>query len=91
VRFPVSQLRAASRQSGGVRGIRPTKGDKVVGMDIALPGGQLLVVSAFGFGKRTPVEEYPTHNGVGRVCVPSTPTTRRGRWWLPAWWSRFRS
>ena len=45
LRFPVSQLRAASRQSGGVRGIRLIKGDQVVGMDTASPGGQLLVVT----------------------------------------------
>jgi DNA gyrase subunit A len=78
LRFPVSQLRAASRQSGGVRGIRLIKGDKVVGMDTASPGGQLLVVTANGFGKRTPVEEYPTHSRGGQGVQTFKPNDKTG-------------
>jgi DNA gyrase subunit A len=59
LKFRVSQLRSASRLSGGVRGIRLGQGDTVVGMDVVQPGLALLVVSQFGFGKRTPVEDYP--------------------------------
>jgi DNA gyrase subunit A len=59
LKFRVSQLRSASRLSGGVRGIRLGQGDTAVGMDVVQPGLALLVVSQFGFGKRTPVEDYP--------------------------------
>jgi DNA gyrase subunit A len=78
LRFPVSQLRAASRQSGGVRGIRLAKGDRTVGMDIASHGGQVLVVTAYGFGKRTPVEEYPTHSRGGQGVQTFKPNDKTG-------------
>jgi DNA gyrase subunit A len=66
VRFPVKLLRSASRLSGGVRGIRLAAGDRVVGMENAAAAEALLVVSEFGFGKRTKVEEYPVHGRGGQ-------------------------
>jgi len=77
VRFPVKLLRSASRLSGGVRGIRLASGDRVVGMEIASAAEALLVVSEFGFGKRTNVEEYPRHGrgGQGVRTFKTTPKT----------------
>ena len=66
VRFPVKLLRSASRLSGGVRGIRLAAGDRVIGMEIASAAEALLVVSEFGFGKRTIAEEYPRHGRGGQ-------------------------
>src|SRR5205807_2580293 len=40
-RFAVKDLRAASRTSGGVRGLRLVAGDEIVGMEIVIRGGQL--------------------------------------------------
>ena len=79
LRFKVGLLRAASRLSGGVRGIRLAAGDEVVAMDIARNGPHLLVVSEFGYGKRTPVEEYPLHGrgGQGVITFKTTPKTGR--------------
>ncbi|OGO53024.1 MAG: DNA gyrase subunit A [Chloroflexi bacterium RBG_16_68_14] len=65
VRFPVAELRSASRASGGVRGVRLGKGARLVSMDIVSAGDELLTLSAHGFGKRTPVEEYPVHHRGG--------------------------
>jgi DNA gyrase subunit A len=77
LKFKVGLLRAASRQSGGVRGIRLASGDSVVGMDIARKGQALLVVTEFGFGKRTPVEDYPLQGrgGQGVITFKTTPKT----------------
>jgi DNA gyrase subunit A len=64
IRFGVSTLRASSRTSGGVRGIRLAADDRVVSMDVAYPDASLLVVTTEGFGKLTPVSEYPhQHRG----------------------------
>jgi len=64
IRFGVSSLRAASRTSGGVRAIRLAKGDGVVSLDKAGEDTHLLVVTAGGYGKITPVDEYPRqHRG----------------------------
>jgi DNA gyrase subunit A len=64
-KFSVSELRTASRTSGGVRGVRVAPGDQVVSMDIAYPDTYLLVVTTGGYGKLTAVEEYPRHHRGG--------------------------
>ena len=65
IRFAVSRLRAASRTSGGVCGIRLAKDDQVVSMNIARPGAFLLTVTTGGFGKLTPVGDYPRQRRAG--------------------------
>ncbi len=59
-RFCETELRSASRASGGVRGIKLQAGDEVVGMDVVRPSAEMLTITEDGFGKRTPLEEYRT-------------------------------
>ncbi len=47
------------RTAAGVTGIRLEKGDHVTSMEVVEEGGDLLVVTARGYGKRTPLSEYP--------------------------------
>jgi DNA gyrase subunit A len=79
VRFPVSELRLASRASGGVRGIRLAKNDRVVSMVVISSGDQLFTLSVNGFGKRTPIEEYPKHHRGGAGVVTFKVTDKTGR------------
>jgi DNA gyrase subunit A len=65
IRFAVSDLRAVSRTSGGVRGIRLSPDDQVVGMDIVHPDAYVLAVTTGGFGKLTPVAAYPRKHRAG--------------------------
>jgi DNA gyrase subunit A len=65
IRFKVRSLRTASRTSGGVRGIRLVD-DYVVGMGIVLPDAYVLTVTEKGFGKLTPIKNYPVHNRGGK-------------------------
>jgi DNA gyrase subunit A len=65
IRFAVFGLRAVSRTSGGVRGIRLSPGDQVVGMDIIRPDAYVLAVTTGGFGKLTPVADYPKQHRAG--------------------------
>jgi DNA gyrase subunit A len=65
IRFEVQELRAASRTSGGVRGIRLDEDDRVVTLDTVREDAELLVVSAHGYGKRTPLSEYPVQGRGG--------------------------
>ncbi|MDY6917675.1 MAG: DNA gyrase subunit A [Chloroflexota bacterium] len=58
IRFGVASLRAASRSSGGVRGVHLAPGDSVVAMDTVSPEAYLLVVTQFGYGKCTPLARY---------------------------------
>ena len=65
IRFRVNNLRTASRTSGGVRGIRLVD-DYVVGMGIVFADAYVLTVSEKGFGKLTPIKNYPVHNRGGK-------------------------
>jgi DNA gyrase subunit A len=65
IRFPVAELRAVTRTSGGVRGIRLSSDDRVVAMDIMLRDGYVLAVTSGGFGKLTPVDSYPKQHRAG--------------------------
>jgi DNA gyrase subunit A len=65
IRFAVSSIRASSRTSGGVRGIRLSSADQVVGAGTAYSKSFLLVVTNKGFGKLTPVADYPKQHRAG--------------------------
>ncbi|HST45689.1 MAG TPA: DNA gyrase subunit A [Luteimonas sp.] len=52
-------VRATGRNSRGVRGIRLAKGESVVSLVVVQGDGDILTASARGFGKRTPVADYP--------------------------------
>ncbi|MGW8250072.1 MAG: DNA gyrase C-terminal beta-propeller domain-containing protein, partial [Anaerolineales bacterium] len=60
VRFHEGEVRSMGRMAAGVIGIRLGKGDFVTGMEVVEDGADLLVVTTGGFGKRTPLSEYPT-------------------------------
>jgi len=65
IRFAVSSLRTSLRTSGGVSGIRLGDSDWVVGMEVAHPEDFLLVVTTNGFGKLTPIDQYPRQRRAG--------------------------
>jgi DNA gyrase subunit A len=65
IRFAVNKLRASSRTSGGVRGIRLAPDDQLVSMGVIFPEAFLLVVTTGGFGKLTPVGDYPRQHRAG--------------------------
>jgi len=65
IRFAVSSVRASLRTSGGVRGIRLSRDDLVVGAGVAYPKSFVLVVTGQGFGKLTPIDDYPKQNRAG--------------------------
>jgi DNA gyrase subunit A len=54
IRFPHTDARPMGRATEGVRGIRLTKDDVVVGIVVAKPEMFLLSVCEHGYGKRTP-------------------------------------
>ena len=65
IRFKVKNLRTASRTSGGVRGIRLID-DCAIGMDVVFPDAYVLSVTQNGFGKLTPIKNYPVHKWGGK-------------------------
>jgi DNA gyrase subunit A len=66
IRFPVSDFRATSRGTQGVRGIRLNPGDRVVAMEVIYPDAYVLTVTSSGFGKFSSVGAYPVHRRGGK-------------------------
>src|SRR6266496_2246046 len=79
IRFSVSELRSASRTSGGVRGIRLTPSDQVVSLNLAPDDSELVVVTEYGYGKCTPIDDYPRHNRGGGGVITLRVTEKNGR------------
>jgi DNA gyrase subunit A len=77
IRFKDGLLRAASRQSGGVRGIKLIGKDQVVDANIVDPEGDILLVTARGFGKRVPISQFTVQGrgGGGIRVMPVSPKT----------------
>jgi len=66
IKFSEKDVRPMGRVSHGVRGIRLSDGDYVIGMSVASEGEDLLVVTEKGYGKKTSLEEYKTQTRGGK-------------------------
>ncbi len=59
LRYAESEVRPMGRNAAGVTSISLGRGDNVTSMEVIEPGGDLMVVTTKGYGKRTPLVEYP--------------------------------
>ncbi len=77
IRFHEKNVRPMGRVSRGVRGIRLRSDDFVIGMDTVKEGSSIFVISKFGYGKRTKIDQFTPHarGGVGiRSAVVNSKT-----------------
>lgn len=73
-----SEVRSMGRDTMGVRGMNLNADARVLGMEIARPGTELLVITELGYGKRTPIEEYPSHHRGGQGVYTISMTAKKG-------------
>jgi DNA gyrase subunit A len=78
IRFPEEEVHPYGRTARGVKGITLQPGDTVVAMDIVRPDGDVLVVTANGYGKRTPVSDYRLQSRGGKGIISARVTGRNG-------------
>jgi DNA gyrase subunit A len=80
VRFEEGDVRPMGRQATGVRGMRLGEGQRVVCM-LAANNEQKGVLTATenGFGKRTPLSEYPRHGRGGQGVISIQTSERNGK------------
>ncbi len=79
IMFPEGDVRPMGRDTSGVRGIT-LKGDaRMLGMEITNGSGDLFVITEKGYGKRTPVSEYPEHKRGGQGVFTITMTEKKGQ------------
>jgi DNA gyrase subunit A len=58
-RFSEKEVRPMGRDTMGVGAMRLRAGDEIAGFDIVRPDSHVLVVTQNGFGKLTPIDDYP--------------------------------
>lgn len=77
IRFKETDVRATGRVSMGVIGMTLSPGDEIVGMQLQSQGDSLLIVSEYGMGKRTYLEEFTVQKrgGKGVKCYKITEKT----------------
>ena len=78
IHFPEAQIREIGRTARGIRGIKLSQGDEVVGMEAVAPHTQILTVTANGYGKRSPASEYRIQNRGGTGIFTVKRTSRTG-------------
>jgi len=79
VRFEEGDVRPMGRQATGVRGMRLAKEQRVVCMLAAKDESRaVLTATANGYGKRTPVAEYPRHGRGGQGVIAIQVSERNG-------------
>jgi DNA gyrase subunit A len=69
IRFNEEEMRDQGRDTVGVWGIRPDKGDIVVAAAIVSPDCTLLVAGENGIGKRTPFDDYRVQSRGGKGII----------------------
>ncbi len=79
IRFKEKEIREMGRPAAGIRGIKLSNKDEVIGMDVIEKEekGYLLIVTENGYGKRTKISEYriQKRGGSGIKTAKITPKT----------------
>ncbi|MCG6886246.1 MAG: DNA gyrase subunit A [Proteobacteria bacterium] len=78
IRFNEADARPMGRNAVGVRGIKLAAGQEVISLIIA-SGGDVLTATENGYGKRTPVDDYPRHGRGGQGVISIQTTKRNGQ------------
>ena len=78
IRFNESHVRPMGRTARGVRGIRLKKDEKLISLMIADPEKTILCVSENGYGKKTALDDFPSHNRGGQGVISMKTSERNG-------------
>jgi DNA gyrase subunit A len=78
IRFKEKDIREMGRLAQGVRGIRLSPSDWVVGAEVLSQEGTILTVTENGFGKRTRTEEYREQGRAGKGIITIKTSSRNG-------------
>ena len=77
--FKLSEVRSTGRSSRGVRAMRLKDADYVITGFIAEDDQEVLTISEFGIGKRTPLEEFSVHHRGSSGILVFKKSDRTGR------------
>jgi len=77
IRFNEEEVRPMGREATGVRGIKLAEGQELISL-IVVGDGLILTASANGYGKLTPLEDFPQHGRGGQGVIALQTTERNG-------------
>jgi DNA gyrase subunit A len=77
IRFHENEVRPMGREATGVRGIKLAEGQELISL-IVVGDGLVLTASANGYGKLTPLEDFPAHGRGGQGVIALQTTDRNG-------------
>jgi DNA gyrase subunit A len=78
IRFREDEVRPMGREAAGVRGVKLALAQRVIAL-IVIDAGFILTASEFGYGKLTPVDEFPQHGRGGQGVIALQTTERNGQ------------
>jgi DNA gyrase subunit A len=79
IRFKEALVRPMGRQTAGVIGMRVDGDDEVIALGVASEGEEMISVTEQGYGKRTPLKDYPVKGRGGKGVIGHTLTKKTGR------------
>jgi DNA gyrase subunit A len=77
IRFHEREVRPMGREAAGVRGIRLNDSQELIAL-IVVGAGHVLTASAAGYGKLTPLEDFPSHGRGGQGVIALQTSDRNG-------------
>jgi DNA gyrase subunit A len=77
IRFHETEVRPMGRDAAGVRGVRLAVDQRLIAL-IALGEGYILTASETGYGKLTPLDDFPAHGRGGQGVIALQTTERNG-------------
>jgi DNA gyrase subunit A len=81
IRFTENDVRPMGRSAAGVRGMRLLPGQEVIALIMIEPvsdRGMILTATQNGYGKRTPIEDFPLHGRGGQGVIAIQTSERNG-------------
>ena len=79
VRFPEASVRSMGRDATGVRGMNLDDGQRVIALCVVADNGDILTVTENGYGKRTPITDYPQKGRGTKGVISIACSERNGR------------
>src|SRR5450631_4050983 len=77
IRFHEEEVRPMGREATGVRGVRLGLGQRLIAL-LVLAEGHVLTASENGYGKLTPLDDFPSHGRGGQGVIALQTTDRNG-------------
>ena len=78
IRFKEADVRPMGRGAAGVRGIKLPPGDEVIALSV-MREGLILTATENGYGKRTPVDNFPVQGRGGQGVIAIQASDRNGK------------